>query len=195
MTTCKEKKKQAAVEITAMVKDIQGGNVSKKEDLARAVLTAIKPIVAKFYKSSHDRSEAANLIAARVIHKIDYIDITKPVLNYILYTANNYCIDEYRKKRRHHNKVVVMDNEALDLHPEIDRSSGLSYDEYIELYKVVTHGNEDYADIIYNLEQAGKTPEELSYLFRMDLETIKGIHKDALEGLKNIKRKLNSSVA
>lgn len=190
MTTCKEKKKQLSTEVVALVKSIREGNKSKENELARAILQAIKPVIAKFYKSAFDRNEAANLITAKVIQKIDYIDLDKPVLNYILYTANNYCIDEYRKKRRHHNKVVTMDNDGLDLFPMENKSTGMSYDDYIELYMVVTQGNEDHADIVYNIEHGGKTAEQLAYLFKMDLQVIKDIHTNALEGLKNIKRKL-----
>lgn len=195
MTTCKEKKAALSKEITNIVTKIQAGDTSLYNDFAIMILAAIKPVVSRFYKDPNDRLEAMNYIATKVINKITYIDINKPVLNYILYTANNYCIDEYRKKRRKHGKVITTDNETLDLFPCRHAADNLLYEDYMDLYLVATKGNSEHANIVYNLEQTTKSPEELSYLFKLPVETIKDIHKDALNSLKVIKRKISSSKA
>lgn len=195
MKTTKEKKKEVETSIIAMVKSIQSGDPTQRNDFAKAVLNTIKPVVNKFYRDPTDRQEAMNFVVIKLLNKISFIDITKPVLNYILYTANNYCIDEYRKKKRKAGKIVTMDTETLDLFPTQDRTSSLKYEDYIDLYTVATKGNQDHADLIYNLEQEKKTPEELSYSHKLPVETIKDIHKDALHALKIIKRKLILSKA
>ena len=189
----KERKKEIGAEIRLSVQSVQQGDASKVDDLAKLILSSVKPVIAKYYKDYNDRIEVANYIATKIINKVSYIDIDKPVLNYILFTTKNYCIDEYRKMRRKAGKVITADNEMLDLLPHEDQRSSMKYEDYIDLYTIVCDGDLSMAAVIYALEQENLPVEEVAGLYYMDVKTIKAAHRAALINLKNMKRKLSAS--
>lgn len=97
----KKKLEQALkLSLPPLIKALQDGDSSKKEEFAVLLFPYIKILVRKFSRSlEEDPSSIAGEVIVKLITKIKLIDLNKSVLGFIARTSINYCIDALNSKK------------------------------------------------------------------------------------------------
>ena len=165
-----------------------------KNQLINTLLPVIRPIVGKYYGNYHDKEEALNYILAKVFQKINYIDINKSVISYIKFIANNYCIDEYRKKIKRRNTITYQSNELLDsMFTKQEVKTELTEQDYKEVYRYVTNNDTFVTELLYDLERTKLSLDKLSKKYQIPEEEIVKVSdnflgKKLLKAIKSLER-------
>lgn len=90
--------------IKELVEKIQGGDSDSKEEFAALLLPHLTGLANRYYTNLDDASSAASWVITKLINKSHSFDLSKSPMPYINRTMSNYCIDEYRARRRKESK-------------------------------------------------------------------------------------------
>ena len=80
-----------------MVNRIKAGDASAKEEFVLCISPHLRKIGSKLRISANELQSSADWVLTKVINNIHKLDDQKNILNYIVNSVRNFCIDEYRK--------------------------------------------------------------------------------------------------
>lgn len=150
-------------QLPSLITDIRNGDSSKREELAVLLLPYVKLLTRKYQQILNDSlNSLAGWIVARIISKIENIDLSKSPIGYIARSSINYCIDMCRKR----NKSIEKTAKSFDKlsYDELYTNSQNSYIEDIDsikFYLEQTFTPSD-AKIVGLFYLENKTPSEIS---------------------------------
>ncbi len=103
------RKKQLETQLNKVLPDIitkiKGGDSSLKDEFASLLFPYVSLLLVKHNKVIECPQSEAGWIIMKLLNRIQNIDLSRPVLGYVVNCTNNHCIDLLRKNNRKKYKV------------------------------------------------------------------------------------------
>lgn len=181
---------------SAWIKKAMSGDMEAFEKLVITYEKKVYSIAFNMFGNEHDAYDASQEVFIKLYKNIHSFKFDASFSTWLHRIAMNTCIDEYRKKKRHHQKAYSLD-EPIDYEDgEIDRQikdPSNTPEQYLvqkeqvdEVRKAINDLKEDHKVIIILRDIRGYSYEEISEILKCSVGTVKSRLSRARNALKDI---------